>query len=255
MKLITLNTWGGTIYDPIVRFIAENADTDIFCLQEVFHTESDQTVIEREARADLFKALTALLPDHVGYFASCQDGLQPGGVPADFHLQFGLATFVKKSITVRSYYDMFVFRDKDACVGNDLRTMGRNIQCLELLDSGVAWSIINFHGLWNGQGKSDTDDRISQSKKVRENYERLEGKRILCGDFNLLPETESLRILGDGMRDLIAEYGVSSTRSSLYTKPLKLADYIFTSPEVEVERFEVLQDEVSDHLPLLLVAR
>lgn len=255
MKLITLNTWGGTVFKPLLEFIERNEDVDVLCLQEIFHTESEQTVITREARADVFKKIAAVLPNHIGYFASSQDGLQPGGVPSDFHLEFGLATFVRKGIEVKNYYDTFVFREKNGCIENDLRTMGRNIQCFELSHDGELWSIINFHGLWNGQGKSDTEDRLSQSKKVRENYDRMTGKRIVCGDFNLSPDTESLKIIGNGLRDLIAEYGVVSTRSSLYTKPLKFADYMFTSPEVEVEHFEVLQDEVSDHLPLLLIAK
>lgn len=255
MKLITLNTWGGPIFEPLLDFIKRNADADVLCLQEMFHTESEQTVIEKGARADLFKAISASLPDHVAYFASSQDGLQPGGIPSDFDLQFGLATFIRNTVEVKDYYDTFVFREKNGCIENDLRTMGRNIQCFELSDSSTKWSIIHFHGLWNGEGKSDSEDRVLQSQKLREHYDRMAGKRIICGDFNLLPGTDSLKIIGEGLRDLVAEHGVTSTRSSYYTKPLKFADYIFTSSEVEVEHFEVLQDEVSDHLPLVLVAK
>jgi len=57
------------------------------------------------------------------------------------------------------------------------------------------------------------------------------------------------------MRNLIKDYDITSTRSKLYTKhkkPVLFADYIFTSPEIEVRDFKVLPDVVSDHLPLLL---
>lgn len=54
------------------------------------------------------------------------------------------------------------------------------------------------------------------------------------------------------MRNLVKKYHVTSTRSQLYTKPDKFADYILTSPEVIVEEFKVLAEELSDHLPLLL---
>jgi len=37
---------------------------------------------------------------------------------------------------------------------------------------------------------------------------------------------------------------------SLNTKSEKFADYVFVSPEVTVKDFMVLQDQVSDHLPL-----
>lgn len=52
--------------------------------------------------------------------------------------------------------------------------------------------------------------------------------------------------------NLIKKYDVKSTRSSLYTKENKYADFVFTSPEIKINDFKVLQDEISDHLPLLL---
>jgi endonuclease/exonuclease/phosphatase family metal-dependent hydrolase len=55
------------------------------------------------------------------------------------------------------------------------------------------------------------------------------------------------------MRNLIREYGITSTRSSLYaTSPVMYADYALTTPGVKVNEFKVLPDEVSDHLALLL---
>ncbi len=55
-----------------------------------------------------------------------------------------------------------------------------------------------------------------------------------------------------GLRNLIKEYGITSTRTSFYTKPEKFADYMLVSPGVEVKDFKVLPDEVSDHSPLYL---
>ncbi len=38
MKIITLNIWGGKVFEPLMNFFKEHAeDTDIFCLQEVFN--------------------------------------------------------------------------------------------------------------------------------------------------------------------------------------------------------------------------
>jgi endonuclease/exonuclease/phosphatase family metal-dependent hydrolase len=54
------------------------------------------------------------------------------------------------------------------------------------------------------------------------------------------------------MTNLVTKFGVTSTRSSHYLKEEKFADYILVSPHVEVNDFQVLQEEVSDHLPLLL---
>ncbi len=76
--------------------------------------------------------------------------------------------------------------------------------------------------------------------------------KILCGDFNLKPDTESMKILEKDMDNLIKIYKITSTRTSLYPKEEKFADYILTSKEIVLNKFEVLPDEVSDHAPLLL---
>src|SRR3989304_780654 len=50
---------------------------------------------------------------------------------------------------------------------------------------------------------------------------KFNGQKILCGDFNLNPDTKSLNILDRGMKNLIKEYKVKSTRSGLYKKDQK----------------------------------
>ncbi len=56
-----------------------------------------------------------------------------------------------------------------------------------------------------------------------------------------------------GLENLITKYGVTSTRTSLYTRSdEKFADYIFVSKGVDVKDFKVMPDEVSDHAALYL---
>jgi endonuclease/exonuclease/phosphatase family metal-dependent hydrolase len=114
------------------------------------------------------------------------------------------------------------------------------------------YAIINVHGLWNGKGKTDTEERIAQSTRIKEFMRTFNTRKILCGDFNLKPDTESLKMLANDMNNLIASHHVTSTRTSFYPKEEKFADYIFTSKDIAVKKFEVLKDEVSDHAPLLL---
>jgi endonuclease/exonuclease/phosphatase family metal-dependent hydrolase len=74
----------------------------------------------------------------------------------------------------------------------------------------------------------------------------------LCGDFNLQPETKSLAILEKGMRNLIKEFNIDTTRNYLYDHKEKYADYFLVSPEVKILSFKVIDTLVSDHLPLVL---
>ncbi len=129
----------------------------------------------------------------------------------------------------------------------------RNLQFVKVRGPSGPLSVLNFHGLWNGLGKGDSDERIAQSQRI---LDFLDGRRepfVLCGDFNLLPGAKSLRMLESaGLRNLVVEFGVASTRTSLYARPERFADYVLVSDGVAVRDFRVLPGEVSDHAPLLL---
>ena len=113
--------------------------------------------------------------------------------------------------------------------------------------------LCNFHGLWvRDIFKQDNQQRLEQSKQIRTLLNNLDGEKIICGDFNIVTESQSIAILEKGMRNLIKEFNITSTRSSHYTKDLKFADYILVSAGIKVKDFKVLQDEVSDHLALML---
>jgi endonuclease/exonuclease/phosphatase family metal-dependent hydrolase len=243
MKLISLNTWGGIVKDELHDFIKKQAvDTDIFCFQEIFDNAVNARIdVLGDIDINLYKTLTDLLPEHKGFYAPSQDNDE------------GLAVFVKPHIKLNEVGDVFVHRYRNAMKNDDGKTIGRNIQFVQFNQDGQEYTVINFHGLWNGGGKTDSPDRLEQSNKIREFIDtRATGKVILVGDFNLEPETESVAILEKGMRNLIKEHGVTSTRSHHYTKPVKFADYAIVSNDLDVKKFEVLQNPVSDHLPLLL---
>jgi hypothetical protein len=244
MKLITLNTWGGKLYEPLMEFLKnKSADTDIFCFQEVFPCSSTPTEFVGEVRFDLFSDIKNILTDFNGYHTMAEED-NVGG----------LAIFIKKSFVVNKLDSVVVFKELNTVPRGhaDFFAMGRNLQCLEFDYLGKTYSILNFHGMWNGGGKSDSPKRIEQSTIVRKNFDEAKGSKILCGDFNLNPDTESINILAKGNIDLIKEYKVSSTRSSYYKYPSSFADYVIASSDIEVKDFKALSDEVSDHLPLFV---
>lgn len=241
MQLITLNTWGGEIPE-IIDFFKKYKDVDIFLLQEVFDNGTEKTVFHESKKAKLFKELNEILPNHQGYFS-----------PSVF-LEWGLAIFVKKSISISDIGDYFVYLHRDSLRGQECKTVGRNIQFMKIINQGKDLNIINFHGLHNGEGKGDSPERIAQSKKIIDFIKNLEGEIILAGDFNLKPDTESLIMIEKelNLKNLIKDHKIESTRTSYYSKPEKFADYILCSEGVEVEKFSTLPEEISDHKALFL---
>jgi endonuclease/exonuclease/phosphatase family metal-dependent hydrolase len=169
---------------------------------------------------------------------------------------FGLASYTNKSNLILEQGDVFVYKNRR---DRQVATSGkhsRNIQYIKFKMNDKLITVINFHGLWNGLGKGDSEDRIKQSENIIKFMEavRAEGSEIiLAGDFNLTPDTQSLKMLEEfGLRNLIREYKITSTRTEFYTKAEKYADYILVSSGVKINEFKVMQDEVSDHAPLYL---
>ncbi|RDI40199.1 endonuclease/exonuclease/phosphatase family protein [Aquicella lusitana] len=239
MKLITLNIWGGHIREPLLNFIKSNQMIDIFCFQEVYHNAPDKISTEdRPVSLNVFSELQELLPGHHGYFRPVVNDI------------YGISAFVRQDIKVLSEGEITI-HDNPSYSGRG-PTHGRNLQWLECAIDQKVFSVLNVHGLWNGKGKADSPERIAQSQRIRNFMDTIKSPKILCGDFNLRPDVESMKILEQGMHNLIKAYNVTSTRTRFYTKEEKFADYILTSPEITINRFEVLKDEVSDHAPLLL---
>lgn len=110
----------------------------------------------------------------------------------------------------------------------------------------------NLHGYWLPDNKHDSPGSIKQMKKVKSIFSTFAGPKILVGDFNLRPDTQSIKMLEEDMKNLIVEYEIASTRSNLHKKVEKFADYIMISDEIHVDNFEVINKNVSDHLPLIL---
>lgn len=255
MKLITLNTWGGRAgKDKVLSFFEKyKKEADIFCLQEIL--SASYRHLEGVAAGGIplkndgimtsgLQDISKVLSDHISYFRP--------------HLMndYGLMMAVNKSLEVIAEGELFVYKEKGHIPDGDVGNHARNIQFVTIMADGRPITIINFHGLWNGKGKTDTDDRIKQSTNIVNFINALDSECVLCGDFNLLPETKSVKIIEDAkLRNLIKEYGVKSTRTSFYTKPDKHADYIFVSEGISVRDFKVLPEEVSDHSALMLEFR
>lgn len=239
MKLITLNIWGGHIQAPLLEFVKSHREIDIFCFQEVYHNASQKISDEdRKVCLNIFAEIQDLLPDHEGFFKPVVNGI------------YGVGVFVSKKIDILAEGEIQIHENHNyRGIGP---THSRNLQWLECRADGKTYSIFNVHGLWNGQGKNDSPERIAQSQKIKDFVDSINTPKILCGDFNLRPDTQSIKILEENMQNLIKLHDIQSTRTSYYPKEEKFADYIFTSEDIKVNRFDVLKHEVSDHAPLFL---
>lgn len=246
MRLITLATWGGRITEPLYSFVEKHSDSDIFCFQELLKGGKGKT--PRGDVKDSYESISNVLANHKGYFIEYGKNGYFGENIENPDFQYGISCFVSKKLK-SEFVKSFRLCDPDK-KWNDytgLIAVGSSLS-IKVED----YTIINIHGLWQESIKTDTEAKIEQSQKIIDLAENVSGKKIICGDFNLLPDTKSIEMLNEKYRNLIKEYNITNTRSSLYKKENRFADYIFTSPEIKINDFRVLENEVSDHLPLFL---
>ena len=246
MKLITLNTWCGKIYEPLEKFIKEQAkDTDVFCFQEVRNGPYTNQPEEEKEVMDLFNKLEMMLPDFKGYFTD-YDIKNPRGV--------GIATFIRNTLEIIEMNSSEILSAEEVCnvrIGKDRISYPRVIQITTLDNPKI--SIYNFHGVAGGLSrKRDTPERDLQTKRLLDILNKDINTKILVGDFNLSPDTNAIYAIEQQMRNLIKESTYKTTRNNFYNMKelLPFADYIFVSKDIKVKDFKVLPDEVSDHLAL-----
>ncbi len=269
MRIVSLNAWGGRLHEPLMPYLV-GVDADVLCLQEVVRTHdagSEWLVyrdhgVELAQRANLFEELKAALPAYDAFFLPVARGDLFDG-DRRFDSEFGLATFVRRTCPVIGQAAGFVHGGFSADgYGPHPHPRSRNAHCIRLFDyrHGYAVTIAHMHGLRDLDGKGDTPARRHQAnalveliRQVKQDGDRL----VVCGDFNILPDSETFEILGSlGLVDLVTSRGYSDTRTSHYGKQPRFADYMLVTPNVEVVRFDpVAEPEVSDHRVLLLDLR
>ena len=256
MKLISLNTWGGKLYKPLMEFVESEAKTtDVFCFQELYFSKTPRPDIPW-IRANLAFELQSLLSDFLMFERLGDRKSDVSGELPDRDVKIGEAIFVKKPITVIESGGFRTYSENDESAKERIKNISGNFHFVEFEKTGESYFIGNVHGIWIPGPKIDSSGRIEQSNRLNNELKKRSGKEILCGDFNLKPETESVAILGSGMRNLIKEYGIKTTRNRYYPDMEKygdyIADYAFASPNVQIGDFKVPMNEISDHLPLIL---
>lgn len=263
MRILSLNTWGGRLHDRLIPCLAE-ANADVLCLQKMVRTPKAETewLIYRDhggellQRANPFGEVSDALPEHRAIFCPAARGeLFDGERPVAS--EWGLATFIRDTYPVIGQAQDFIHGDF-APDGWGAHPRARNAHAVRLFDdSGGPITIVHLHGLRDLSGKHDTSARDTQTKALTDLITRLarENERlVVCGDFNLLPESAAFTALARlGLTDLVTTRGHADTRTSYYEKQPRFADYLLVTANVAVRHFAVPAiPEVSDHRALVL---
>lgn len=231
MRVIFLNSWFGKGGKPFFDFIkSESSKTDIFCFMEYTR--------------DLFDKTSKILNNFNGF-------IEEGTLLKLWGVIDSQVIFAQKNLEILSSGKLDIYKNTPTDTGFASYIVFKN--------DGKIVNLLNVHGKTRPGHKMDTPARIKQSQKIIKFMKDKSGLKIIGGDFNLNPDTKSVRLFEEaGYKNLIKDFGIENTRNKLTWEQFPneekqhFADYVFVSPDVKVKNFEVPYTEVSDHLPQIL---
>jgi hypothetical protein len=239
---------------------------DVLCLQEVIAATDPQAppwlryvdpFRDLAQRGDLFGDVSGALPGHRGWFAAAARGPLVDAQGREWATQHGLGLWTALGISVASCRSGFV-HGRFRAEGWGPEPVPRAMQVARLWLPGRGFVLAGqFHGLRDPAGKGPTPARATQTAAALAllSAARQAGDLvILCGDFNLLPDDPFFDLARrQGLTDLVTSRGHCDTRTTLYPKAGRYADYLLISDPGAVLRFDVPdQPLLSDHRPLIL---
>ena len=224
MKICYFNlNYGRNDFDGVIEFVKNNLDFDVFCFQEA----KNEICLKLDSILENYNK--SLINKEIEGFGS-----------------FNLKTYLNKK------YQNFSFE-----VFEDNFENTAPFILLKIVDENSNWNILNFHGSPQPGDKLDNEIRINTTKKIISIMSKTSGAKIIGGDFNLLPNTRSIEAFENfGYKNLIKDFKIKTTRNEnawkLYDNKQLFADYIFVSKETDIKKFEVIENKISDHLPMML---
>jgi len=240
MKIVQVNIWQGKLGLQIMDFL-KAVKPDFVCMQEV----ND-------------------LPGRAGYkfFATLNELKEAGG----FDHSFLSATYTSRYMERKLRYGNAIMSHLPLTSTETIFTHGefvenfditkddgniRNLQHVTVEVNGKTLHILNHHGFRIPETKAGNEDTLRSMRTIADVIARLDGPVILCGDFNLAPDSESINVLNSKLRNLSIENGLKRTYTDLSIVNT-VCDYIFVNDRVQVEHFEMSDALISDHKALIL---
>jgi endonuclease/exonuclease/phosphatase family metal-dependent hydrolase len=274
LKIVFWNVWGHRNVNGVHEFINLHRDADILCFTEVTDVDSvnlskQKTVLCYGTRADEEAPqvngraqLEAVLCDThtMMYHSASREKWTCQRSATVFHnVGFGSALLLRHGIGIIEQGGVIVKLGEAAA-------RSRVLQWVVVEEHNKRYLVAHLHGIWIRENtKGDHELRTEQSMKVVSSLAEIArqysvDETIFGGDLNLDIDTEAVRILeSDGqLRNLIKEFGITSTRTSAYrnhgvTGQSTHADHVLVSARVRVARLDVATDiTASDHAPLVL---
>lgn len=261
MKFLSLNV---ALFEAnnskLTRFLQEQK-SDIVCLQEVVRGIEKTVKAEYVTKEPVDYATSDLKYSFYGP-NSVMDRFEQQGFHGQDDFRFELGGLAEMGNYVRSRYKISkaqnIFLENHFTYTTDFSNWPeedyRAVLVADLDVNEKLLRVLNYHGIWT-RGKQGNEKTLKACKEINQLALEAKGEVIICGDFNLFPHTPSMKVFEENYVSLGDKYKIKTTRpasNELSGSHRNVVDYIWTSKGVKVKSFEVIETDVSDHLPLIL---
>lgn len=239
MKLIQLNVWWGGKLGYNIRELLEQEKPDIICLQEAISAKRSDSLFYTAEQVAKDLDINNLSFSPLISFSFMHHKVSMGNAILAKH---DIVESVTK-FTNLEHVENFDFSIHDYNVRNFLHT--------KIDVNGKQVNVITHHGYHVRDHKNGTAETDKQCQEIADYIKKLDGPIILTGDFNLSPDSNSLKPINNLLKNLPVEHKVKTTRNFL-THKQEVCDFIFINDMVKEKHFEVSEKVVSDHAALVL---
>ena len=251
LKVMTYNIRLNTTSDGVnswpnrkekVADLIKRIDADAFGVQEALHDQMQ----------DLLKAL----PDYAYVGAGRDDGKEKGEYTAIFYKKARLKVLISGSFWLSETPDVPGSKGWDAAI-----TRMATHAHFQDVRSNLDFLMVTTH--FDHVGKQARLMSATFLKGWMDGYNAIKNKPvILCGDFNFQPIEEPYKSLVNEAEPLLIDARPASDKNGTFCGFEKdkmecvIIDYIFHTPDITIEKFEVIQENngqyyPSDHLPIV----
>lgn len=250
ISLLQLNINADNFWDRLIPFLSEQR-FDVIQLQEV--TGKETACGNFYSKRNVFAELQKLLEEKYNGVLSITQRFTSS--PTSY---FGNATFYKNTYSLIAKHELTLFHETEYYPSDatDFSGVGRKVLHLTLKRDAKEISFLNTHFAW-GPTPIEKPYQTEQGDNVIQYLKTVTKPFVLTGDLNLTPDQPTIQNLGTLATNLTEKNNITNTLNpnlheakQLFPKGLAV-DYIFTSNDITVKFFEVLEKDISDHMGLV----
>lgn len=241
MKIIQLNIWQGKLGRQIIDFL-QSEKPDFVCMQEV-------NDLKGRAGYKFFNTL-----DEIKQQAGFKEAVMSASYSSRYmerEMEYGNAVLSQWPIV----NSQKIFTRGEYMRNFDIEKNDDNVRNLQIINVNVGdkpLTILNHHGHHIHGSALGNDETLRQMRLIATEIDKIKGPLIMCGDFNLSPDSESLAIVNQKLTNLTVANDLQNTLSRLHPAQGVACDYIFVNDQIKVKNFEMSAKLVSDHKALIL---